>query len=100
MKVVWSPLAIERAAEIAELIAADRPSAAEKWLDALFGATERLGVFPESGRVVPELQRSDLREVIHKDYRIIYRIDSEAVSMMTVRHSRQLTTVSDLPNRA
>ena len=97
MKVVWSPLAIEREAEIAELIGADRPSAAEKWLDALFGATERVGAFPESGRVVPELQRSDLREVIHKEYRIIYRIDSEGVSIMTVRHSRQLTTAADLP---
>lgn len=97
MNVVWSPLAIERATEIADVIATDRPSAADRWLDELFGATDRLGAFPESGRVVPELQRIDLREVIHKEYRIIYRIDSQGVSIMTVRHSRQLTTASELP---
>ena len=33
MKILWAPLAIDRASEIAEYIAQDKPSAAAKWID-------------------------------------------------------------------
>ena len=36
MKIIWSPPALDRAAEIAEYIAQDKPSAAEKWIDRYF----------------------------------------------------------------
>jgi plasmid stabilization system protein ParE len=36
MKIIWSPLAIDRASEIAEYIAQDKPSAAEKWINTVF----------------------------------------------------------------
>lgn len=42
MKIVWSPLAIDRASEIAEYIALDKPSAAEKWIQKLFLKVEQL----------------------------------------------------------
>ena len=38
MRVVWSPLAIERAAEAATYIAQDNPVAARRWVDGLFAA--------------------------------------------------------------
>ena len=53
MKIIWSPLAIDRALEIAEYIAQDKPSAAEKWINMLFSKVERLESYPEIGRVVP-----------------------------------------------
>ncbi|MGH3089068.1 MAG: type II toxin-antitoxin system RelE/ParE family toxin, partial [Rubrobacteraceae bacterium] len=44
-----------------------------------------------SGRSVPEMpDRPDLREVIHGEYRIIYRVEPERVSILTVRHARRL----------
>jgi toxin ParE1/3/4 len=36
MKIVWSPLAFDRAVEIAEYIAQDKPSSAKKWIDEVF----------------------------------------------------------------
>jgi hypothetical protein len=36
MKIIWSPLAIDRASEIAEYIAQDKLSAAEKWISTVF----------------------------------------------------------------
>jgi len=56
MKVVWSPLAIERISEISEYIAQDNLMAAQKWVDKIFGLTDRLPAFPESGRNVPEIK--------------------------------------------
>ncbi|HEU0014857.1 MAG TPA: type II toxin-antitoxin system RelE/ParE family toxin [Longimicrobium sp.] len=89
MKIVWSPLALERVVEIAEFIARDRPQAAARWADAVFASVLRLEQFPESGRRVPESPRSDLREVIHGRYRVIYRLDPDRVTVLTVRHGRQ-----------
>lgn len=42
--------------EIAEYIALDKPSAAEKWVDDIFNSVKRLEQFPESGRIIPEIQ--------------------------------------------
>lgn len=44
----------------------------------VFEAVDRLELFPESGRVVPELNRKEIREVIIGNYRIIYRIREES----------------------
>ena len=87
MKVVWSPLAIERVIEAAEFIAGDKPAAAQRWAEATFAAVARLADFPASGRIVPELGRPEVRELIQGSHRIIYRIDDDAVLILTVRHA-------------
>ena len=89
MRVIWSPLAIERVREIAAWVAADRPAAADDLVDGIVGAVDRLRDVPGSGREVPEFERPDLREVFHGPYRIVYRASSEAVEVLTVRHSLQ-----------
>lgn len=71
MKVVWSPLALQRVNEIADYIADDNPEAARLWLLDIFGAVERLETFPLSGRIVPAANRKSIREIPHGKYRII-----------------------------
>ncbi|CAN5752794.1 type II toxin-antitoxin system RelE/ParE family toxin [soil metagenome] len=99
MKLVWSPLALECVAEIAAYIAEERPHVAEQWVEDIFGAVERLKPFPLSGRVVPEANRQDLREVIHRDFRIIYRVEEHQLSVLTVRHTRQPLDLEQLEVR-
>jgi plasmid stabilization system protein ParE len=96
MKLVWTPLALEQAEEIADYIASDNAAAAEHWLAGLFDVVERLGNYPESGRPVPEIRRPDIREIIYGDYRAIYRIRSATVAILTVRHGRRLLCEHDL----
>lgn len=90
MRIVWSPLAIQRVREAAEYIACHKPGAARRWVRGVFKAVGRLAELPHSGRVVPELGRPDIREVIYGGYRIIYRVSPEAVLVLTVRHGRRL----------
>jgi plasmid stabilization system protein ParE len=90
MKITWSLLALERVGEIAEYIARDNPSAAEKWVDSVFLKVGKLFTFPESGRHLPEIKRTDLREIVFGNYRIIYRLRSEEITVLTVRHFRQI----------
>lgn len=45
--------------------------------------------FPESGRIVPELGRADVRELLEVPYRVIYRVASDAIEVLAVVHARQ-----------
>ena len=89
MKIVWSPLALERVQDIARYIARDKPSAAEKWVRNLFNAVGGLSEQPRSCRMVPELKRPDIRELIYGNYRVIYKL-TDRILILTVRHGRQL----------
>jgi plasmid stabilization system protein ParE len=58
----------------------------------LVHAAERLATFPASGRIVPGIGDESLREVIHRNYRIVYfhLSDEDKVEVLTVFHaSRQ-----------
>ena len=96
MKIVWSPLALERANEIADYIAETSMEAARVWLMDIFAAVDRLKEFPESGRVVPEVKRPNIRELIFKNYRVIYRIERKQLAILTVRHSRQRLPLKEI----
>ncbi|MBI1390085.1 MAG: type II toxin-antitoxin system mRNA interferase toxin, RelE/StbE family [bacterium] len=89
MKVEWSPLALERVDEIAEYIARDHSSAAARWINDLFDAVLRLEDYPESGRIVPEIGKHRIRELLFGDYRVIYRVQKK-VEVLTVRRVSQL----------
>ncbi len=86
--VVWSPLAVERVGEAADFIALDNPDAAARWTESVFDVVARLEAFPNSGSVLPELAREDVRELLHGEYRIVYRVEVERVLILTVRHGR------------
>ena len=89
MRVVWSPLAIDRAEEIAKFIADDRPVAATKWVDQLFTETAKLTQFSRSGRMVPEVGREEMRELIFDAVRVVYRLEEKQIVILTLRHQRQ-----------
>ena len=72
MKIIWSPLSIDRLTEIAEYIAINNPKAANTWIETLFGMVEQLHAFPRSGRIVPELNEEIFRELIFDNYRVVY----------------------------
>jgi addiction module RelE/StbE family toxin len=96
MRIVWSPLAIDRASEIANYIAQDKPSAAEKWINTVFSKVEQLKSSPEIGRIVPEISDSQFRELIYGNYRIIYRIENKQVSILTIRHGKQILPINEI----
>jgi len=100
VKLEWSPLALRRALEAAERIRQDNPTAAGVWLQNLFRAVERLAAFPDSGRVVPEVGKPEIREVLYGEYRVVYRRTSKRVSIVTVRHGRQLLDLAELKARS
>jgi toxin ParE1/3/4 len=86
VKLTWSPLANDQVDDAIAYIAADDPTAAVHWLEQLLERVASLSRFPDSGRVVPELQRDDIRELIVDPYRVIYRRSADVVEIVSVRH--------------
>jgi toxin ParE1/3/4 len=89
-RVTWTEQALENLDAICLFIARDAPRSAELFAARIFRVTDRLEQFPHSGRVVPEIDRQDIREVIVHGYRIIYRLSPEAVQILTVHHGSRL----------
>ncbi len=96
MRIIWSPLAVDRASEIADYIARDKPTAAEKWVNAVFSKVEQLKSSPEIGRIVPEVNNSQFRELLYGNYRIIYRIEKKQISILSVRHGKQILPINEI----
>jgi toxin ParE1/3/4 len=96
MKIAWSPLAVDRVSEIAGYIAQDKPSAAEKWINTVFSKVEQLKSSPEIGRIVPEIRNKQFRELIYGNYRIIYRIEKKQISVLTIRHGKQILPIQEI----
>jgi toxin ParE1/3/4 len=84
-KVIISPSAQADLEDIVRYIALHNAEAAARMGYALIERAEGLAGFPEMGRMVPEFRRPNLREVIHRSYRVIYRVNRETDSIEIVR---------------
>jgi toxin ParE1/3/4 len=51
----------------------------------LISEMEKLQAFPEMGRTVPEYRNQNIREIIFRPYRIVYRINDERKSCEIAR---------------
>jgi len=66
------------------------PETGKKLVEKVIEQTERLTLYPDSGRVVPEFDMKDLREVIHPPFRFIYRRDKGKVIIVRIWRSERL----------
>ncbi|OGI44610.1 MAG: hypothetical protein A2637_04885 [Candidatus Muproteobacteria bacterium RIFCSPHIGHO2_01_FULL_65_16] len=93
--VFWTPEARARLEDIEAYIAKDAPSVAKEVVARLVARARQLGTAPLSGRQVPDYQREDLRELLERPYRLIYRMSAQRIEILTVMHYRRL-----LPRKA
>ncbi|MDR4475314.1 MAG: type II toxin-antitoxin system RelE/ParE family toxin [Nitrospira sp.] len=93
MTLIWTRRAIADVQAIKQFIAQDSPHAAQLVAQRLVAAVERLTLFPESGRIVPELADPQIREVVQGSYRIVYRLLGQQAHILTVHHSARLFTL-------
>ena len=93
IEILWSPRAEADLKEIRAFIETDSPAWADLTVRRVVAAVERLREFPDSGRMVPERQSPDLREVVSGSFRIVYRRRPALVEIATVfRGSREFSS--------
>ena len=94
MRIEWSGPAQRDLVEIHDFIASDSPSQANNFIRDLVISTEKLEEFPRLGRVPPrvppENALKNYRELIFREYRIIYRVADTNVLIARVLHGRRL----------
>ena len=93
-KVRWTEQAVADVRSIRDFIERDSPRYGRLVAERLVAATDRLELFPRSGRMVPEAGRDDLREIIVGDYRIVYRLEADAAVLLTVFRGSRLLPMS------
>ena len=90
MKIKWTQKAQSDLVGIARYIQADNVDAAKRLL---INLRKRVLLLQDNvflGRVVPEVSNKMIREVIYKNYRIIYRIKSDTIEIITVFEGHKL----------
>jgi toxin ParE1/3/4 len=84
MQIVWSPQSLRDLRAIRDYIAIDSERYADLTIARIFFAVERLLDFPESGRIVPERNDPEIREIIVGRFRVVYRFCGTAIEVATV----------------
>lgn len=87
-KVNWTFEALENLETIANYLEQYSSGLATATVDNIFKQAEYIARFPKIGRKVPEFNLDFVREVIYKNYRIVYHIiDKNRIDIIIVHHS-------------
>jgi len=81
---LWSARARRGLDQIAGSIARDKRAAARNGIVKLRKAAEGAARMPLAGRLVPGIQREDVREVLLRSDRIVYGVRDDQVLVFTV----------------
>lgn len=96
MSLTWSQEAGVNLTDIEDFIARDSPARAVLFVDALIDPAETiLTGNPRGGRVVPEIGIPDIRELIYRGYRIVYRLNGDRMEVLTVFEGHRLLRLKD-----
>ncbi len=90
MRIRWTARARAELREIGRYIARDKPEAARRWVARLQQRAREAAEMPLAGRMVPELGQENLREVLVRGYRIIYRVSEDAIDILTIFEGHRL----------
>ncbi|MCM2357649.1 MAG: type II toxin-antitoxin system RelE/ParE family toxin [Geobacteraceae bacterium] len=86
MKIEWAEPALLDLEGIRDYIRKDSEYYARRFVEKIVAAVEKLAKFPGIGRHVPEADDETIRELIFRDYRIMYRLEQRRVLVLTVIH--------------
>jgi len=98
MRLRWTLRARWDLDEIGTYISRDSPAAARRWIERLRDRARKAAQTPRAGRVVPELERENVREVFLRSYRIVYRVEQNFIEVMTVFEGHRLLRREDIPD--
>jgi toxin ParE1/3/4 len=96
VRVYWTQTTVENLSGIYNYIAQTSTQYASRVVDRITRRSEQIAKFPFSGRVVPEFETEQIREVIEDSYRIIYYIKPEQIDVIAVIHGSQQITPSSV----
>lgn len=94
--VTWTDSALQDLREICTFIGRGSPRVAAIFANRAFVRTDGLGKFPHSGRIVPQFESEDIRELLLGNYRIMYHVLLNEVEVVAVIHGARQVGVEIL----
>ncbi len=88
-QVKWSPEAIDDLESIRDYINRDSQNYASIVISKIFDSLAQIKEFPSSGRIVPEINNDNFREIFIYSYRIIYQINLNNLTIIAIIHAKQ-----------
>ena len=99
-KLIWTEPALNDLQAIYDYISKDSEYYASIFIGEIIESAEKLTDFPEIGRIVPEYQQEDIREILVQSYRVIYQLEQNRILILTVIHGRRdLTKLMELDEK-
>ena len=89
MIVRWTERASKDAIAIYDYISDQSEAYAESVYLRILARPNQLANYPESGSIVPEYNRADIRELFVHSFRLIYRVVDIEIRILTVIHGRR-----------
>jgi plasmid stabilization system protein ParE len=94
--VKWTLPARDDLKAIYEYIALDSNFYAKKIIREIIAASATISNMPERGRMVPETDEQDIRELFIYSYRLIYQLSSDSISILAVIHGSRNISENDI----
>jgi toxin ParE1/3/4 len=69
------------------------PEIGQRFVAEIFTQIEQLAEFPESGRIVPELDQPAVRELLHPPFRVVYRVGIDKIWVVRIWRSERLLKI-------
>ena len=86
MKIEWTQPALSDLENIRDYISRDSEYYAARFIEKIIEAVENLENLPKIGRSVPEAEDENIREILLHNYRIMYRVETDRVLVLTIIH--------------
>ena len=90
VNISWSQLALDDLKNIHAYIALDSHYYATNFIDKLVKKIKLLEKYPSSGRIVPEFENAEIRELIEGKYRIVYKLGESEVTILRIQNFAKL----------
>ncbi len=86
-QISWTKKSLKDLRAINDYISLDSSFYAARFISKLISRVDQLIEFPESGRMVPEKNIHEIRELIEGNYRIFYRLQKEKITILRIHNA-------------
>ena len=93
VEIKWTKNALDELEDIANYILKDSPKYAEILVKQIYEMISHLETFPKFGRKVPEYNDPKIREILYKNYRIIYLLKETHIEIISVIHGSRMLKI-------
>jgi toxin ParE1/3/4 len=98
-RIIWTDEAVEDLAAHRRYVARYSPDFAARTIERILSAIDQLEQFPSSGRVVPDVDRPDVRRLVAGRYLVIYVLRREEARIVMVHHAARRFDIESLRDR-